>query len=431
MPTHVYRLAQRKLRALGRCETPLSPRQRLFQDAVLAVLVGAASCLALATVHGTGLFLGYGSSVACALVAAGSLMWRRTRPELCVAVALATTLASDEGTALIAAVYATAVYGRRRPGAVVGAAVLGYVCTRPLIGDFVDDPRWQVYVAVVNFVVPAMLGCLVRRQRELRERLRERLSSAESAIDSAARFAILEKRTQLAFEIHDTVGHHATYLVMRAGAAQRRKGLTPEVAAEFGAIQDGAITVMQELRGVINVLREPDDPDEPLRGHLSCNEFLEGLTRNMRAIGMDASHAVEGRPRDLGQRCESLLYRVSREALTNAAKYAPGAPVRVRLVYGPGTVSLQVVNGRTCEHPGPGAGYGSAGLGLRGLTDALVAVGGCFDAGPVAGGGYRVQAVVPLPAGPDRVAMPAPRGPTEQTEQIQHSEHSENEGRAL
>lgn len=412
MPTHVYRLAQQKLRALGRCENALAPRQRLPQDAVLAMLVGATSCLDLAAVHGTGLLLEYGASVACALVAAGGLMWRRTHPELCVAVALATTLASDEGTALIAAIYATAVYGRRRPGAVVGAAVLGYLCTRPLIGDFVDDPRWQVYVAVVNFVVPAILGFLVHRQRELRERL----SSAEFAIDSAARFAILEKRTQLAFEIHDTVGHHATYLVMRAGAAQRRKGLTPEVAAEFGAIQDVAITVMQELRGVINVLGEPDDPDEPLRGHLSCNEFLEGLTRNMRAIGMDASHVVEGRPRDLGQRCESLLYRVSREALTNAAKYAPGAPVRVRLVYGPGRVSLQVVNRRTCEHPGPGADYGSTGMGLRGLTDALHAVGGCFDAGPVAGGGYRVQAVVPLPAAADRPA------PTTQTE---------NEGRAL
>ncbi|MFZ3492000.1 sensor histidine kinase [Streptomyces sp. 5.8] len=397
MPAHVYRLAQKRLRALGRCDTP-SPRHDTLQDAALAVLVGAASCLALGAVHGTGLFPGYWASSACALVAAGSLLWRRTRPELCVPVALAATLASDEGTALIAAVYATAVYGRRWRGAVVGAAALGYLCTRPLVGDFVDDARWQVYVTVLNFVVPALYGFLVRRQRELKERLRERLASAESATDNAARFAILEKRTQLAFEIHDTVGHHATYLVMRAGAAQRKKGLTPEVAAEFGAIQDGAITVMQELRGVINVLREPDDPDEPLRGHLSCNEFLEGLTRNMRAIGMDASHAVEGRPRDLGPRGESLLYRVSREALTNAAKYAPGAPVRVRLTYGPGTVSLRVVNGRTCERPGA---YGSGGLGLRGLAEAVKAVGGCFNAGPVAEGGYSIQAVIPLPGQPE------------------------------
>ncbi|MEV6954668.1 histidine kinase [Streptomyces sp. NPDC051183] len=393
MPAHTYRLIRRRLRYLTVCDAPSVHRERVM-DAALVALVAAASLIALSTVYRTGLFHSYPVSGLCALIAAGALMWRRTRPELCVAVAFGATLASDEGTAMIAASYAVGLYGRRHRALVVGAATLAFLGTRSLTGGLIDDPNWRVYGAVLNLVAPAFYGAFVRRQRGLREQLRERLARAEAATDHAARFAIMEKRTRLAFEIHDTVGHHTTYLVLRAGAAQRRKGLPPEVARDFEEIQEAAITVMQELRGVIGVLREGDDEEEPLGGRLSCHEFLEGLARNMRAIGMDARYEVGGTPCDIGPAGEGLLYRVSRESLTNAAKYAPGAAVRIALEYGHGTVNLVVRNGRPLQRP---LTHDSGGLGHAGLRRALTAAGGRFLAGPVPGGGYEVRAVIPLP----------------------------------
>ncbi|MFE3584158.1 sensor histidine kinase [Streptomyces vinaceus] len=393
MPAHTYRLVIRRLRYLAACDTPAAPRERAT-DAALVVLVGAASLIALSTVYRTGLFHDYPVSCLCALLAAGSLMWRRACPELCVAVAFGATLASDEATALIAASYAVGRYGRRHRALVAGAAALAFLSTRSLTGGLIDNPNWPVYVAVLNFVAPAFSGAFVRRQRQLSEQLRERLARAEAATDHAARFAIMEKRTRLAFEIHDTVGHHTTYLVLRAGAAQRRKGLSPEAARDFKEIQEAAITVMHELRSVIGVLRESDDEEDPLGGRLSCNEFLEGLARNMRAIGMDAHYEVRGTPFDLGPVGEGLLYRVSRESLTNAAKYAPGAAVRISLEYGHGTVKLVVRNGRPVQQP---LTQDSGGLGHAGLHRALAAAGGRFLVGPVPGGGYEVRAVIPMP----------------------------------
>ncbi|MFI5672694.1 sensor histidine kinase [Streptomyces sp. NPDC051704] len=386
-------LIRRRLRYLNVCDTPSVRRERAV-DAGLVVLVCAASLTALSTVYRTGLFHTYPVSCLCALLAAGSLMWRRTLPELCMALAFGATLASDEGTALIAASYAVGRYGRRHRALVVGAATLAFLSTRSLTGGLIDDPNWRVYVAVLNLVAPAFYGAFVRRQRRLGEQLRARLARAEAATDHAARFAIMEKRTRLAFEIHDTVGHHTTYLVLRAGAASRRSGLSPEVAREFEEIQEAAITVMHELRGVIGVLREGDDEADPLGGRLSCHEFLEGLARNMRAIGMDAHYEVRGTPRELGPAGEGLLYRVSRESLTNAAKYAPGAAVRIGLEYGVGTVRLAVRNGRPLQRP---LTQYSGGLGHAGLRRALASAGGRFLAGPVPGGGYEVRAVIPLP----------------------------------
>ncbi|GAA3286510.1 sensor histidine kinase [Streptomyces lavendulae] len=349
-PPYIPALIRRRLRWV-RLHGSGSPLDPCLQDAALALLVGAASCVALATVHGTGLFGGYVISCMCALAAAAGLMWRRSRPELCLIVSFAATLASDETTALVAAAYAVGRYGRDL-SPVIGCVSLLYLSTRFLTGGLTVGPGWPVYVVVLDVFAPAACGYLVRRQWLDKRRMGERLDHARAATDQAARFAVLEKRTRLAFEIHDTVGHHATYLVMRAGAAGRGAGLPPEVAKDFEDIQETAIAVMRDLRAVIGVLRDPAERTEPPGVHLRCHEFLEGLTRNMRAIGMRAQYVVIGEVRGLGAVREGLLCRVVRESLTNVAKYAPGAEVRIALEYARGTVALAVRN--NCPpHGGP------------------------------------------------------------------------------
>ncbi|MFJ6054568.1 sensor histidine kinase [Streptomyces sp. NPDC092307] len=376
-----------------------SPRHRRTRDASLAALVAVASCVALATVYRTGFFHSYLMSCLCALVAAASLMWRRTRPEVCVAVAFAATLASDEGTALVAAAYAMGRYGTRYRALTVTGVAVAYLATHSMAIGILPAPGWRVYSVALDFILPACFGHLIRRQSLLRDQLKVRLRQAEAAIDHAARFALLERRTRLAFDIHDTVGHHTTYLVMRAGAARLRPDLPPAAAQDFTDIQETALLVTRELRRVIAVLQESDAEEEHLGPHLRCHEFLEGLAGNMRAIGIDTSYSIDGVTRELGPKGESLLYRVSRESLTNAAKYAPCAPVRISLVFADETVILTVRNGPPLDGTPPRSRpYGSGGLGLAGLRTSVVAAGGDFRAGPLPAGGFEVRSVLPLPA---------------------------------
>lgn len=369
------------------------PLDERAQDAALTLLVATASTIVLTSSYRTGFTHSYLLSVLCGLAAAASLVWRRSHPELCVAVAVVATFSSDEATALIAASYAVGLYGRGPRALVVGGSALAYVLTRTLTGEVLEDPTWRTYMVVLYTVLPAFYGHVVRRQRALKEQLQEQLSHARAATDHAARFAILEKRTRLAFEIHDTVGHHATFVVLRASGATRQPGLTPQAAEAFHDIQEGAILVMQELRRVIAVLR--DDEEACLSG-ISCDEFLEGLARNMRAVGMDATYTVQGTVRALGARNESLLYRISREALTNAAKYAPGAPVALTLAFEKRSATLTVRNGPPLQRRPAGD---SGGIGLHSMREAVAAVGGTFSAGPVPDGGYLIQAVITLPRG--------------------------------
>jgi signal transduction histidine kinase len=85
-------------------------------------------------------------------------------------------------------------------------------------------------------------------------------------------------------------------------------------------------------------------------------------------------------------------YRIVQEALTNAGKHAPDAPVDVVVERCPGELRLRVVNGRPSQRPGrvPGGGFGLVGLGERVRT-----LGGRLQAEPRLDGGFAVEAVLP------------------------------------
>lgn len=368
--------------------------RRLLCDIGIALLVAAASCLQLHSLSDTGLVHGYTASAAVAVAAATTLVVRRRWPEVCLLAGLAASLTSDERTALFAAAYAVAHYGGRLRFALVAAATVFYVLTRHVTG-MADAGRQQMYYGVVvEIVFPAVAGALVRHQRSLRGLLHERLERAESAVDNAIRFALLEERTRLAFDIHDHVGHQATFLALRAGALQRVPGLPEEARQGALAVQESAHQVMADLRQMLRVLRDGDGGQATPSGPTGCAEFLAALVRNMSAVGMAARHRLRGTVRPLPSATEQLLFRVCREAFTNAAKHAPGAEVRAELAFEDERVLLDVGNG-----PPTGAAplRSSGRMGLTGLRLRVADAGGELTAGPTPDGGFRVTVALPVP----------------------------------
>ena len=94
-----------------------------------------------------------------------------------------------------------------------------------------------------------------------------------------------------------------------------------------------------------------------------------------------------------------MLFRsIVREALTNAARHAPGAPVEVVVARDGDALAIDVVNGPT---PTPGAASGrtgGTGRGLSGIRDRVGLLGGRSSVGATAEGGFRVSVLLPLDA---------------------------------
>ena len=101
---------------------------------------------------------------------------------------------------------------------------------------------------------------------------------------------------------------------------------------------------------------------------------------------------------------DAAAHRIVQEALTNAARHAPGSAVTVSVAERqPDGVRLSVSNGRATLPPRAGT---TTGLGLAGLEEAARAAGGTLRHGPTTGGGFEVIADLPASSSDRReVAM--------------------------
>src|SRR5690625_6822249 len=115
-----------------------------------------------------------------------------------------------------------------------------------------------------------------------------------------------------------------------------------------------------------------------------------------------------GTPRALPPGAGLTIYRIAQESLTNILKHAgPGASATVLVQWTPGSLVLQVND----DGRGAAAGSDGAGHGLLGMRERATMLGGTLTAGPRTGGGYRVRAEIPIPAGAPQAPGPGPTGP--------------------
>lgn len=134
----------------------------------------------------------------------------------------------------------------------------------------------------------------------------------------------------------------------------------------------------------------------------------EGLVAAVRSVGERAPVPVEVAAENIGRlpaELEATLFFSISEAITNAAKHAPGLPVTVRLTGSNGRISFEV------EDQGPGFDPTSAGTGsgLRNMADRIDAVGGEFELISAPGRGTLIRGTVPLARlGPLESGAPVP-----------------------
>ncbi|MEV7403291.1 ATP-binding protein [Streptomyces sp. NPDC091267] len=148
---------------------------------------------------------------------------------------------------------------------------------------------------------------------------------------------------------------------------------------------------MVQLRRMLGVLRENEDPPGAPREPQPALAALPGLVERVRGSGPAVSYEVTGAPRPPGLAVEAIVYRIVQEALTNVVRHAGATAVRVRLDHGPAGLTLTV----TDDGRGPAGG---SGLGLTGIRERAAAHGGTARTGPGPDGrGFQVLVTIPHP----------------------------------
>src|SRR5215213_1656465 len=333
-----------------------------------------------------------------------ALLWRRRSPAAVLAVVMASSvlyfgLGYPYGPAWLALIVAfwTAVTGGARRAA-WATAFVGLVAYFALAAVFDRGAP----VASVPAVI-AHLGWLlvVLAAAEVTLAARQRRLEAERSRAEEARRRAGEERMRIARELHDVLAHNISLINVQAGVALHLMDEQPgQSRSALAAIKQASNDALGELRSVLDVLRQGDEA--PPRTPASGLAHLDRLVAGAEASGLEVRARVEGIPRPLPAGTDLAAYRIVQESLTNVTRHAGPASATVLVRYGPADLTVQVDDdGRGPAAPGgpgpTGAANGNGnGNGIRGMRERVAALGGELTTGPRPGGGFRVQARLPL-----------------------------------
>ncbi|CAM5515431.1 two-component sensor histidine kinase [Streptomyces spiroverticillatus] len=292
---------------------------------------------------------------------------------------------------------------RVRPAVLVFAA---YAAAGLALSLTYDDKLWvwfaQLTSLLLQVVVPWLIGRYVRRYAQLVANgweLADRMEREQRAVADRER---LRERSRIAGDMHDSLGHELSLIAVRAAALEVNRHLPPAEQRAAGELRLAAADATARLRDIVGVLREDGEgaPTTP------AGETVTELVRRAEDSGLSVELLEEGPELAVPDMVARAAHRVAQEALTNATKHAPGAPVRMRIVRDAKAQALSV----TVTHPAPpGAapspGLASGGTGLVGLDERVRLAGGTLTHGPTPDGGFAVAAHLPL------AGIPVPRTP--------------------
>jgi two-component system sensor histidine kinase DesK len=251
--------------------------------------------------------------------------------------------------------------------------VFGWRHHQPL-ADSLSAVLWIGFAGVTTIT----MVWSVRTSRELREQRAE-----------LARYtAVTEERLRIARDLHDLLGHSLSLIALKSELAGRLVSIAPERArTEIGDIERVARTALQEVREALAGVRQPT-----LTGELyAARELLEAAGI---VCEMETGHAPpEGLPVPL----EAVLAWTVREGVTNVIRHSRAKACVIRVSCADGQARVEIVNDGAAPAAASESGAGSqSGTGLRGLAERVAALGGRFEAGLPAGGGYRLAIALPL-----------------------------------
>ncbi|HEU5347985.1 MAG TPA: sensor histidine kinase, partial [Ktedonobacterales bacterium] len=233
------------------------------------------------------------------------------------------------------------------------------------------------------------------QQRTRAEALVAQLEVAQGQLrahaDQVEELAISRERNRMAREIHDTLGHYLTILAVQLETALKLEEHNDlRLHEELVEARRVAAECLAEVRQSVSALRPTD------LTRLTLTEALARLAREFESVLPETEIVLdaEGDVDMLAPELRVTLYRCAQEALTNVRKHAQATKVLVRLRVDNGQAELTILDNG--QHTAEDTRETLSGFGLQGIRERIALVGGSVSAGAEPGGGWRVEATLPV-----------------------------------
>jgi signal transduction histidine kinase len=306
--------------------------------------------------------------------------------------------------AMFVAVHAVTARGTGVRSLLLSVVAIGVVNLVPMLPPLPVGFSWAIVGPAIGMVAAAALG-EAARARGMAEQAR--LQAVRRTAEEEAHRVNIEERLGIARDVHDVLAHTlAVISVQAAAAAEALDGHPAEARVALAAVRGAAKQALTELRNTLDLLR--GGGPEPVTSQPGLDQ-LPHLVDQARAAGLQVTLSVNGEPTALAPSQQMAIYRIIQEGITNTIRHSGASRVAVTVAVGTESVDVDVIDNGSggaqvpTDWTGPAAVAGTAvstpgtaGHGLVGMRERLVALGGTLEAGPVVGTGFRVRAHLPV-----------------------------------
>ncbi len=255
------------------------------------------------------------------------------------------------------------------------SAYLGYY-NQFAQGIFTGIETVLVSANVLLFVLSMIL--LLTGERAENERIRKLNQQLNDANTKLRDYGVelehmteVRERNRFAREIHDTLGHTLTGIIMGADAALALLPVAPDESQKrIQVIAQSAREGLTDVRRSIKALRV-----DALEQHTWSEAVAELVDKFRMSTGVEIEYQQLAGPLAMAPDEEDFLYRVVQESMTNSVRHGHAKKIKITIIRQGDILTVDV------QDDGSGADQVEEGFGLRHMRERLELLGGVMTCG--------------------------------------------------
>ena len=258
-------------------------------------------------------------------------------------------------------------------------------------------PSGELIFIPMLFAIVWCAGLALRERAGHAEAAEERAVRAERERADAGTRAAAEERARIARELHDTIAHAVSVMVLQVGAVRHK---LPEAHAEHKSalrdVEQTGRTALTDMRLMLDAMRDAGGQGAELAPQPGLDR-LDRLLDEISRSGLPVRLLVSGDRFPLPGGLNISAYRIVQEGLTNVLKHANATEAVVSLRYAPAELGIDIQDNGQGMAPGNGH---HPGHGLIGIRERVRLYDGELTTSPNAGGGFHLRVRLPLSGRP-------------------------------
>lgn len=247
-----------------------------------------------------------------------------------------------------------------------------------------DSITQYLMVVLISYSLIVLAFITMKKQMVQNKKYKNLLDKLIEKTNEAEELVIFKERNRIAGEIHDTVGHTLTTVLIQIEAGRMLIDKNPELAKEkIGIAKEQVRKGLNDIRSSVKSIKSGEQL-------LDFCESLKSLCKELqKTIGCKIQHSIVINS-DLIPIQEKIIYSAVQEALTNGLKHGKARKFEIEVIENDGKIYITIVDN------GNGTEDINFGFGLTNMTERVKSIGGKIDFQSKLLEGFKIKIVIPV-----------------------------------